>query len=268
MEKKKTSLKTKITLALLSIVAILLLSNVISIIEFSRMGTAVSDTIEDNVQTINVTQGLAASCEEYNLEILAKIGETAAEATSIYPKYDADAFRATCDSLKASLAGQAALDQTDSVVVAFNKYFEISGELRSVVENDSIDSRKWYFGRLEPKFKALNVEFGKLNSLTYTELSVNSSKFEENYYRSLFPGIVATFAGILLVLMLLYFIVTMYVNPLMRMLDNLEAYRTSTKPYKYEFQGNDELCKLNEDILEITESNAELKRRNKELKNR
>ena len=100
----------------------------------------------------------------------------------------------------------------------------------------------------------------------YRDLEKNSATFDRGFYRSIIPGIVAVGVGLLLVLMLLFFVLAFYVNPLYRMLEGMRAYRSADKKYTVRFDGDDELAELNEGIGEITGENQQLRRRIKALK--
>ena len=84
--------------------------------------------------------------------------------------------------------------------------------------------------------------------------------------RSIIPGIVAVMVGLLLVLMLMFFVLSYYVNPLRKMLAGLSAYRSTDKKYTVRFEGDDELVELNEGISEIAGENQQLRRRIKEIR--
>ena len=74
--------------------------------------------------------------------------------------------------------------------------------------------------------------------------------------------------GLLLVIMLLMFMLGFYVNPLYKMLDGMDAYRSYGKRYTYTFDGDDELVRLNEGIGELIGENVTLRKRLKDLKSR
>ena len=68
-------MKTKLALGLGAIAAMLLLSSIISVVEYGRMSNYVSDLIAANIRSINVAQKLLSKSDDYNLKILAAIGE-------------------------------------------------------------------------------------------------------------------------------------------------------------------------------------------------
>ena len=69
------SMRAKLILSLSSIAAILLLSSLISVMEYSSMSNYVSDLIADDISSINVANRLADMSNTYNLQILEVIGD-------------------------------------------------------------------------------------------------------------------------------------------------------------------------------------------------
>ena len=72
--------------------------------------------------------------------------------------------------------------------------------------------------------------------------------------------------GLTLILLLLFFILAYYVNPIYKMLKGLDNYRSFNAKYSYTFEGDDQLHELNEGITEIIEENQQLRRRIKGLR--
>ena len=105
-----------------------------------------------------------------------------------------------------------------------------------------------------------------LNSAIHEELRNNSADFDAGFYRSIIPGVVSVGAGLLLVMLLMYFIMVNYVNPLYRMSDGVDNYRAIGKRHTYTFDGDDQLANINTGLSELMEDNIELKRRVKALR--
>ena len=68
------------------------------------------------------------------------------------------------------------------------------------------------------------------------------------------------------VALLLYFTISNYVNPIYKIADGLNTYRSSGKRYAYILDGEDHLSDINAGVTELVEENMELKRRVKNLK--
>lgn len=259
------SLKAKLTLALSSIGAILLVSATISVLEYAKMSSYVSDLIADDIKSLNTAHRLSDICNKYNLDILTVIGD---DFYAELPEFDQEYFLSHCDSLRTSLESNVIQPLTDSVVYSCSAYVLTSLELENVLDSYFIDSRSWYFNRLQPGFAVLTSDIDALENAIYKDLEKNSKTFERGFYRSIIPGIVAVGVGLLLVIMLWLFMLGYYVNPLGKMLDGLDAYRSYSKRYTYTFDGDDELVRLNDGITDLANENLTLRKRLQALKSR
>ena len=257
------SLKSKLVLSLSSIAAILLISSTISVMEYRSMSDYVSELIADDIASIEVANKLADMCNAYNLELLKVIGEP--DNVSL-PDFDQEFFKSRCDYLRMNHATNNVYPLADSVMYSYSSYMLTSLELEEVVLSDFIDTRSWYFERLQPRFDRLNSDIANLTAAIHDDLIRNSEDFDSGFYRSIVPGIVAVGVGLLLIIMLLFFILAYYVQPLYRMLAGLSAYRANDKKYTVRFDGDDQLSELNEGITEIANENQQLRRRIKAIK--
>ena len=260
----RLSMRTKITLSLSVIAVVLFVSIIISFLEYRHMSNYVSDMIAGDIKNIRVTQKLVNAVDTYNLEVLAVIGD---ENLTTLPDFDRKAFIDYCDSLKADFeTGRSHL--ADSVLYAYSAYMLASMELEDVLQSSFIDTRDWYFSRLQPLFGRLRGYLDRLGEAMYIELRQNSEDFDSGFYRSFIPGTVAVAVGILLLFLLLSFIITYYVTPLYRINSNLKDYLQYRRRYTYTFDGDDQLSDLNGSITDLAEENRQLRRRNAELKDK
>lgn len=260
----KLTLKLKIILSLSAIAVMLLISSIISVMEYRSMSSYVSSLIADNINSINMAQELSEASNTYNLDILAVIGD---DNLNSLPDFDQKAFLAHCDSLKKSLSSVRMVPLADSVLYAYSAYMLMSLELPEVLKSDFIDSRTWYFDRLQPRYNRLSSAIDKMNTVIYSDLKKNSTNFDRGFYRSIIPGIVAVGVGLLLVLMLMFFILSYYVKPIYKMLDGLNNFRSYNKRYSYTFEGDDQLSELNAGITELAAENIQLRKRLANLRN-
>ena len=257
-------MRRKLIIALSSIAVVLMVSSIISLLEYRRMSTYVSGIIADDIRNIQVAQSLQNAVDTYNLQILAVIGD---ENLNTLPDFDQQKFVFYCDSLKTSFTQKTIGPLADSVMYAYSAYMLASLELESILYSDE-DSRNWYFDRLQPFFNRLRSHIERLSAGLFAELQENSEDFDRGFYRSMIPSAVAVFVGILLIFLLLFFIIIFYVDPLYKMLSSLENYKNIGKKYTCTFDGEDELSKLNGGIKDLTEENHLLRRRIKDLKDR
>ena len=257
------SLRAKLTLSLSAIAVTLVISSVISMMEYKRMSSYVSGLMADNINSINVTQKLSEVTDRYNLDILSVIGDEQA----LMPNFNQEEFVTRCDSLKKNLMSVSLLPLADSVMYSYSAYMLTTLEFEDVLLSDFIDTRTWYFDRLQPKYNSLRGDIDALSAGMYKDLKKNSETFERGFYRSIIPGLVAVLAGLILVVLLLFFILAYYVNPIYRMLDSLESYRSYGKKYSYNFEGDDQLSQLNSGISDLAGENQQLRKRLKSYRN-
>ena len=261
----RLTMRAKLILSLSAIAATLLVSSLISVLEYTSMSNYVSELIADDISSINVANRLADMSNTYNLQILEVIGD---ESSVRVPDFDDGYFKSHCDSLRMSVASNQVRPLADSVMYSYSAYMLTSLELEDVLVSDFIDTRSWYFERLQPRFDRLRGDLDRLSSAIYKDLEKNSATFERGFYRSIIPGVVAVGVGLLLVLMLLFFLLAFYVNPLYKMLDGLDAYRAQDKKYTVKFDGDDELAQLNDGITELANENRQFRSRIKTIAKR
>lgn len=258
MREKRLSLRAKLILSLCSIAMVLLISSIISVLEFRRMSSYISDMVADNIESINAAQKLYDDANAYNLAILSVIGD---ESSTSRPGFDEASFSSRLDSLRSSAPNTIVAHLADSVQYAYAAYMLTSFELEDVLVSDFIDTRSWYFERLQPRYNRLRHDIDALSSAIYDELADNSETFQGAFYRSIIPGMVAVAVGLLLVIMLMFFLESNYTKPIYRMLGSLNNYRNYGRDYTYSFDGDDELSELNTSLRELTEENGVLRKR-------
>ena len=79
----KPSMRRRLVFSLGSLAAILLLSGIISIMEYRRMSDYVSELIASNIKSINLSQRLSDMTQEYDIQMLEAVGVGVAMANSV-----------------------------------------------------------------------------------------------------------------------------------------------------------------------------------------
>ncbi len=260
---RNPSMKKKLFNSLGSLAMILLLSGVISIMEYRRMSDYVSDLIASNIKSINLSQKLADLTQQYNDQMLAVVVQN---DIALMPEFDIEDFNAQSDSLRSSFTSERMLPKVDSVVAAFDAFIRTSQNFNEVFLADSINTGEWFFGSLQPRYTELRQDLNSLNEVIYEDLQHNSADFDAGFYRSIIPGVVSVGAGLLLIILLFYFIMVYYVKPIYRMSDGIDGYRQSARRHVYEFDGDDQLANINSGITELIDENVEFRKRIKALR--
>ena len=256
-------MRLKLFFSLGSVAAILILSGAISIMEYRRMSDYVSELIASNIKSINLSQRLADMTQEYDLQMLAVVVRN---DISLMPEFDLQLFQAQADSLKSSVTSVSSLPIVDTVATSFDAFMQTSLKFDTVFLADTVNTAEWFFGTLQPCYHDFRVNMDILNSAIHEELKSNSADFDAGFYRSIIPGVVSVGAGLLLVFLLMYYILVYYVNPIYKMSNGVDNYRTIGKKYGFAFDGDDQLSNINTAITEIIEENVELKTRLKGLR--
>lgn len=259
----RPSMRLKLFFSLGSFAAILLLSGAISIMEYRRMSDYVSDLIASNIESINLSQRLSDMTQEYDMQMLAVV---LMNDISLMPEFDLQLFQTQADSLKNAVTSVNSLPIVDTVATSFDAFMKTSLKFDEVFLADTVNTGEWFFGTLQPCYNKFREDIDVLNSAIHEELISNSADFDAGFYRSIIPGVVSVAAGILLVMLLMYFIMVYYVNPIYRMSAGVDNYRTLGKRYGYVFEGDDQLANINAGLTEIVEENIELKTRVKALR--
>ena len=259
----RPSMRRKLFFSLGALAALLLLSGVISILEYRRMSDYVSEMIAANIKSIVLSQRLADITEEYNHQMISVVVQN---DISLMPDFDLDDFNAMADSLRNSFTSKHSLPMVDSVTVSFNAFMNTSIKFDEVFLADNVNTGEWFFGTLQPVYNKFRQDIGMLNDSIHSELRSNSADFDAGFYRSIIPGVVSVGAGLVLIMLLFYFIMVYYVNPIYKIADGVRNYRLSGRRHNYEFDGDDQLAEINAGVGELTEDNIELKKRIKILR--
>ena len=109
----RPSLRSKMILSLSAIVVVLVLTSIITSVEYRRMSNYMSEMIAGDINSINVAQQLASVTDAYNLQILTLIGD---DSVNSLPDFDQQKFVFYCDSLRSSFTEKKMLPLTDSVL--------------------------------------------------------------------------------------------------------------------------------------------------------
>ena len=256
-------MRRRLVFSLGSVAVILLVSGLISIFEYRRMSDYVSDLISSNIKSINLSQRLAGMTQEYDVQMLAVV---LMNDISLMPEFDLQLFQTQADSLRNSVTSMASQPIVDTVATTFDEFMKTSLKFDEVFLADTVDTKEWFFGTLQPTYNEFRKDMDILNNAIHEELKANSEDFDAGFYRSIIPGVVSVGAGLLLIILLMYFIMVYYVNPIYKMSAGVDNYRMIGKRYGFAFDGDDQLANINAGLAEIIEENIELKARVKGLR--
>ena len=90
---------------------------------------------------------------------------------------------------------------------------------------------------------------------------LNSQSLQDNFYRSLMPGLISALLGFLMVLLFNYYLNYYLINPLLRISHGIKGYLSFNKNYDVKVEGKDELAELNDRVKDIVDINKSAKKR-------
>ncbi len=252
----KMAIKRKISLGFVVIGTILLVSSAISIYEFVRMRSTVSNLINDNIAAINTTSAMLDVTDEYNFRLLEALGE---EHALLAPRDKNDSrFKDYLAGLKDNFTTETERQYADSVLFAYTTYIIVMNDAPRVWQGDYAGRRTWYFTKLHPIYTKLRGYLQKLSATSQEALAENSLTMTDSFYRSIMPGVVAVMAGIVLVFLFNYFIGFYFVDPLHRISQGVKDYLERKKSYSISVDTDEELQEFNENVKELIEINKKL----------
>ena len=260
--RRASSMKAKIWWALASITSILVLSSVISIIEYNRVSTSVSTLIFNDVESLKLIKKLDFNADEFNLNVLDAI-----ELDDSIPSEIPSDGLISEQFIKSDLTDLSENINVDTLLTAFDLCMEEYAGLAhsGVMQKDSL--RTWYREVFRPDYDLLKSEVKEIDTQLYSNLTAHSQSFQDAFYRSIVPGMVAMCSGLVLVFLLGYFFLSYYVHPIIKMLNAIESYSKLGRMYSCKFDGDDQLAELNAEITDLVEENSTLKKRLKTFQN-
>ena len=253
-------IKRKVLLGCIVLALILLISSSISMFEFTRMNDHVTELISDNTKSIEISRELLAKAEEYNLRLMhLVVGEVAEESIEVI---NDDEFISFFSDMKESFVTEQDKANADSVMYAFAAYMYVVREASDIWLISKDDIRKeWYFNRLQPVYGKLKAYIEKLTNDSQDALIRNSQSLQDNFYRSLMPGLISALLGFMMVLLFNYYLNHYLINPLLKISRGIKGYLSLNKNYDVRIESNDEIAELNDRVKDIIDINKSAKKR-------
>ncbi|MBR2947525.1 MAG: hypothetical protein IKC17_02925 [Bacteroidales bacterium] len=257
MKKISLGIRSKIIAASLVIMSVLLLSGVIAFFEFGRMRNNISTLISDNINCVNITRNMLTICDAYQAEIFQQISDE----TRIYPEIvSLESFEGELNSLTAKLNRKKDYQLVDSVRYAYSAYMQVTLDVNKIWSAPSEIRNDWYFNKLSVVYNKFRRYLQLMADDSQVALADNYDTMKESYYRSMMPSIVAMGAGIVMVILFIYFLNIYIIHPILKMTKGLRDYKENNKTYNVTFDhGGDQIQEMNSLITDVLEENKFLK---------
>lgn len=254
----------RITIAFLSIVALLSVSGVISLFELNNLSYDVDAILTANSRDMEVSKNLLRSAHDHS------------RAMADVVLFENEDGKAMCDNALADIESNisSVRDGAPAVVQGSLDTMSIySAELRclsdgySKIEKVMVDSvlveqvrdgRKWYADVYEPAYNQFVEQVKRYTDLSNGQLAPRVEQLSKNAHRTVIPVFISLLVMIAVVLMFYYFIYIYGVQPIVRMNRSLAEHLQFKLPYKAKAEMIDEIKELNgniENLVNISRSN-------------
>ena len=255
----------RVTVAFLSIVAVLSVSGIISLFELSNLSYDTEAILSASSRDMVVAKELLRSAHDHSRAMIdvAVFGNEAAKSRC----YKAlDELDTQMSSVRGGV-GTVVLGALDTLAMYGAELRQLTDNYHSVeqVTIDSlhfelrrIDGRQWYVDSYNPAYDRFVDQVKRYTTLSHGQLAPRAAQLSKNVYRAVAPVLISLLVLIAIVLMFYYFVYIYGVKPILRMNRALSDYLLFKMPYKPKATMIDEIKALNdgvENLINISKSN-------------
>lgn len=258
MKKVNFGIRAKVIAASIVIMLVLLLSGIIAFLEFGRMSRDISELISNNIKCVNLTRNMLSLSDAYQTEIFQQISD---ESRLLPELKSMEPFEKDLAALSSKLTEHKELKLADSVCYAYSAYMQVAIDIDKIWNLPQEMRTEWYFSKLKVVFDKFSGYLQRLADGSQRALTDNYQTLNESYYRSIMPSVVAMGAGIIMVILFIYFLNIYFIHPILKMTKGLKDYKEYNKSYNVTFdKGGDQIQEMNSLIGDLIEENKSLKR--------
>lgn len=257
-------IRKRVTVAILSIVALLSVSGIISLFELNNLRGDAELALVAGSQETEVVKGLLGSLHNHNCAMV-----DLALSEDVARRSDCDKVLDGIDVTIASVRENASATMKSRL----DTMSMCSKELRDVTDRmyaDLVKSKDstvlqlgfagdlWLKVRYEPVYNKFVAQVGEYSMLVHERFASRVENLSKNAHRSVVPVFISLLVMIAVVLMFFYFIYIYGVKPIARINRSLADYLRFKMPYKVNAEMVDEIKELNgniENLVNISRSN-------------
>ena len=254
----------RVTVAFLSIAALLTASGVISLFELSNLSYDTDAILSANSRDMEVSKNLLRSAHDHSRAII---------DIAIFGKEDKSACRKALVELDAQIASvrdkASATVQgcLDTLSIHSAKLRQLTDDYKATetvvidsltVEVHKVDGRKWYVEVYEPTYDSFTEQVKRYTTLSRGQVAPRAAQLSKNAYRSVAPVLISLAVMIAIVLMFYFFVYIYGVKPILRINKALADHLSFKLPYKANAEMIDEIKELSdniENLINISKSN-------------
>jgi methyl-accepting chemotaxis protein len=241
----KKSLKLKIYLSFLLLIAMLAVAGVVSIHEFRKLSDNLQSLIEDNYKTIKAAKNMMEALErEDSGVLLLMIGEWE-HGRAILDSAD-NSFKTAFDIVKNNITESG---EDKHIIDIKNKYETYKKEwVLPIVGTSKQKDIIWYKSNIHQKFLDVKEAVNSLIILNEENMHDTASNIKNKAHRAIMPGIVSIISALVFSLMLSFFITRYFVHPIVQLVEAVKFYEPDQKLLSSNINSNDEIKQLEQAI--------------------
>lgn len=263
------SIPRRMRVAFMSIALLLISAGATSLLELERVGQDTQQILENSQQNVDVAREMATALSNQNDAIIymAVVGDSSSR------------YRVECENAIASLKSSS--DEAYRIMEN-TEYHNLGDSLRMHAYNlnelarnyldgkiqqridaqNSIDtlhhklsSRTWYVDEYKIEHMNLSKQISKYMTGSQSTLGPEVSRLSHTARRAVTPVFISLLVMLIVVMILYFFLMRLYVNPMMRMNRSLGDYLTYKVPFDSAIECRDEIKEFRDKIALLISKN-------------
>lgn len=243
--KRHVGIRSKISFGIFLIAALFTLSGLISFFELRQIGDNISGALMKHIQNIDLAKNMLDKMHDYETTVMNQVSGKAQPAPREYEMIDS-CFISYFGQVYQRSRNPEIKAELDSIHVL---YLNLKSEREKMQAGEyKRNNVQWYLDVFYPKYSDMLHRTRNLILENQKLLKVKAADLEVGYYRLVMPGMIATIASVLVLLMLGLFIHVYMVKPLLKITTGIRAYVNYKSPFKVDIATKDELRQLKESV--------------------
>lgn len=216
----RKSIKRKILLGFVIVIAMLATAGGVSIYEFVRITDLVKSMIKDNYKTIQSGRVMLESLERRDSGVLLLLLGQYDEGSRILKSADST-FREAMEIAENNITE---VDEEVYISAIKDSYTAYSNAINRAEIHDSTGLLAWYQLVVHKAFYEAKTRVNDLINLNQDAMFKESTQLEQQSRRAMMPGIVAICAALIFLLLLNFFISRYFVKPILKLIDHIHQH--------------------------------------------
>ncbi|MCF8035462.1 MAG: MCP four helix bundle domain-containing protein [Desulfobacteraceae bacterium] len=234
-------IRTKIMLGFLILAIMLAVAGAFSIYQLKTIGSSVQSLLDDNYRSINAAKKMTESLEREDSGMLLLLSGKWKEGRRTIRGADEN-FRQALETAENNLTIDGEKAYVERIRKLYGKYSAFwDRPIAGTADEGNLD---WYFGEVQPSFKAVKGAVQELMSVNDKAMYKTASGLKNQAHRAIMPLLVAILSALVFTLLFNFFVNLYIVNPILSITRSIEGFLTHEKPIAVKLDSDDELADL------------------------